>query len=80
MSEAADYYVHPTAIVDQPCTIGKGTKIWHFRHVMSGARIGERCILGQNVFVANDVAIPEGQVELPGRRLKHALEYLMRSG
>jgi len=51
------YYVHPTACVDEPCTIGAGTKVWHFCHVMSGSRIGERCILGQNVHVANDVVI-----------------------
>jgi UDP-2-acetamido-3-amino-2,3-dideoxy-glucuronate N-acetyltransferase len=53
----ANVYVHPTAIVDQPCAIGEGTKIWHFSHVMSTARIGARCSLGQNVFVASDVTI-----------------------
>lgn len=52
-----EYYVHPSAYVDGPCSIGKGTKIWHFCHVMPGARIGENCILGQNVHVANDVVI-----------------------
>ena len=51
------YFVHPTAAIDEPCSIGEGTKIWHFSHVMRGARIGERCILGQNVFIANDVVI-----------------------
>jgi UDP-2-acetamido-3-amino-2,3-dideoxy-glucuronate N-acetyltransferase len=51
------YYVHPSAYVDEPCTIGAGTQIWHFCHVMPGARIGERCILGQNVHVAPDVVI-----------------------
>jgi len=56
MSER-EYFVHPTAIIDEPCTIGKGTKIWHFCHVMSGARIGERCVLGQNVFIGSDVVI-----------------------
>ena len=56
MSER-DFFVHPTAVIDEPCTIGVGTKIWHFCHVMPGARIGERCVLGQNVFVANDVVI-----------------------
>jgi hypothetical protein len=45
------YYVHPSAYVDEPCTIGAGTQIWHLCHVMIGARIGERCILGQNVHV-----------------------------
>jgi len=51
------YYVHPSAYVDEPCSIGAGTKIWHFCHVMAGARIGERCMLGQNVHVAPDVVI-----------------------
>ena len=51
------YYAHPTAVIDEPCTIGAGTKIWHFCHVMKGAQIGERCILGQNVFVASGVVI-----------------------
>jgi UDP-2-acetamido-3-amino-2,3-dideoxy-glucuronate N-acetyltransferase len=53
----ADYFVHETACVDQPCEIGAGTKIWHFSHVSAGAKIGGRCILGQNVFVANGVVI-----------------------
>jgi len=52
-----NYFVHPSAYVDEPCEIGAGSKIWHFCHVMAGARIGERCILGQNVFVANDVVV-----------------------
>jgi UDP-2-acetamido-3-amino-2,3-dideoxy-glucuronate N-acetyltransferase len=56
MSER-NYFVHESAYVDEPCEIGAGTKIWHFCHVSAGARIGERCILGQNVFVAGDVKI-----------------------
>lgn len=56
MSEQG-YFIHPTAIADEPCTIGRGTKIWHFSHIMSGARIGENCVLGQNVFVGKDVVI-----------------------
>jgi UDP-2-acetamido-3-amino-2,3-dideoxy-glucuronate N-acetyltransferase len=51
------YYAHPTAIVDQPCEIGRGTKIWHFSHVMPGAVLGEDCNLGQNVMVAGGVRI-----------------------
>jgi len=52
-----DYFVHESAYVDQPCDIGKGTKIWHFCHVMKDAKIGEHCILGQNVLVAGGVII-----------------------
>jgi len=50
-------YIHPSSIIDQPCVIGPGTRIWHFCHVMPNARIGARCILGQNVMVASDVVI-----------------------
>jgi UDP-2-acetamido-3-amino-2,3-dideoxy-glucuronate N-acetyltransferase len=56
-SMAGAYFAHPSAYVDQPCTIGAGTKIWHFCHIMAGARIGQNCNLGQNVFVANDAVI-----------------------
>jgi UDP-2-acetamido-3-amino-2,3-dideoxy-glucuronate N-acetyltransferase len=49
--DSIDYYVHPTAVVDEGADIGRGTKIWHFCHVMKGAKIGERCVLGQNVNV-----------------------------
>ncbi|MCX7943239.1 MAG: N-acetyltransferase [Deltaproteobacteria bacterium] len=52
-----DYFVHPTAIVDDGVKIGKGTKIWHFSHILSGSEIGERCTLGQNVVVGPDVRI-----------------------
>lgn len=51
------YYAHPSAFIDDPCTIGAGTKIWHFCHVMPRATIGRRCVLGQNVMVASDVVI-----------------------
>jgi len=56
-SPARDYYVHPTAVVDEGAEIGNGTKIWHFSHVMKGARIGERCVLGQNVNVDGGTTI-----------------------
>lgn len=52
-----DYFVHPSAIVDEGATIGKGTKIWHFCHIMPKAVIGESCNLGQNVFVADAVIL-----------------------
>jgi UDP-2-acetamido-3-amino-2,3-dideoxy-glucuronate N-acetyltransferase len=49
--------IHSTACVDDPAAIGPGTQIWHFCHVMTGARIGARCRLGQNVFVGSGVVI-----------------------
>jgi UDP-2-acetamido-3-amino-2,3-dideoxy-glucuronate N-acetyltransferase len=52
-----EYYAHSTACIDQPCTIGRGTKIWHFCHISEGAVLGECCILGQNVFIADGVEI-----------------------
>lgn len=52
-----DYFVHESAYVDQPCRIGKGTKIWHFSHVSKGAKIGANCNIGQNVFIGGDVII-----------------------
>jgi UDP-2-acetamido-3-amino-2,3-dideoxy-glucuronate N-acetyltransferase len=51
------YRAHPTATIDPGCTIGDGTAIWHYTHVMPGAVIGRGCSLGQNVFVARDVRI-----------------------
>jgi UDP-2-acetamido-3-amino-2,3-dideoxy-glucuronate N-acetyltransferase len=51
------YFAHETASIDDGCQIGKDTRIWHFCHVMKGATIGERCILGQNVCVAGGVVI-----------------------
>ena len=45
--------IHPTAVVDKGATIGAGSRIWHFAHISAGAVIGPRCVLGQNVFVAN---------------------------
>lgn len=51
------YYIHPTSTVDGPCAIGRGTRIWHYSHIMPGACIGEDCTLGQNVLIASDVMI-----------------------
>ena len=48
-----DYYAHETAVLDEGCRIGAGTKIWHFTHLMPEAVVGENCILGQNVMIAN---------------------------
>lgn len=52
-----DYFVHESSYVDEGAEIGKGTKIWHFCHVMARAHIGEYCNIGQNVFVSSDVSI-----------------------
>jgi len=57
MPERPGVYVHPSAVVDEPCEIGEGTKIWHFCHVMRDAKIGKNCNFGQNVFVARGVEI-----------------------
>lgn len=46
-----NYYVHPSAFVDEPAEIGDGTKIWHFSHIMKGAKLGKNCIIGQNCFI-----------------------------
>lgn len=53
----ASYFAHPTAVIDEGCTIGAGTKIWHFSHIMPGAVLGERCNLGQNVVVSPGVTL-----------------------
>jgi UDP-2-acetamido-3-amino-2,3-dideoxy-glucuronate N-acetyltransferase len=52
-----DFYVHPTAIIDENCEIGVGTKIWHFSHIMSNCRLGKNCNIGQNVVVSPDVVL-----------------------
>ena len=51
------YFAHKSAYIDQPCTIGEGTKIWHFSHIMKDARIGSGCNLGQNVLISISVQI-----------------------
>ena len=52
-----DYFIHETAIADENCSIGKGTKIWHFSHIMSNCEIGENCNIGQNVVVSPHVKL-----------------------
>jgi UDP-2-acetamido-3-amino-2,3-dideoxy-glucuronate N-acetyltransferase len=54
---AADYFVHESSYVDQPCTIGAGTKIWHFSHVMKNCRIGQQCNIGQNVVISSGCVV-----------------------
>ena len=57
MSNSTTHFSHETAIIDKGCIIGDGSKIWHFSHLMEGAKIGENCNIGQNVFIANDVVL-----------------------
>jgi UDP-2-acetamido-3-amino-2,3-dideoxy-glucuronate N-acetyltransferase len=52
-----EFFAHETAVVDSPCEIGKGTKIWHFSHVMPNSTMGENCNIGQNVVVSPDVVL-----------------------
>lgn len=52
-----EYTAHPSAIIDENCTIGKGSKIWHFSHIMSNCIIGEGCNIGQNVVISPDVVL-----------------------
>lgn len=57
MEKETDYFAHETAVIDPGCSIGKGTKIWHFSHLMTNCKIGENCSLGQNVVVSPDVTL-----------------------
>lgn len=53
----SDTYIHPTAVVEEGAQVGKGTRIWHFCHLMPGAVLGEECNVGQNVFIDNNTRI-----------------------
>ena len=53
----ANFFAHDTAVIDEGAEIGKGTRIWHFSHVMPGARLGADCNLGQNVYIGKSVQI-----------------------
>lgn len=55
-----EFSAHATAVIDQPCEIGAGTRIWHFTHIMQGCRIGERCNIGQNVVVSPGCMLGNG--------------------
>jgi UDP-2-acetamido-3-amino-2,3-dideoxy-glucuronate N-acetyltransferase len=52
-----DNFIHPSSFVDEGAVLGAGTKVWHFCHIMPGARIGAGCNIGQNVFIASDTSI-----------------------
>ena len=53
----SNYFAHPTAVIDAPCQIGDGTKIWHFSHLMPGCVLGENCNIGQNVVISPEVVL-----------------------
>jgi UDP-2-acetamido-3-amino-2,3-dideoxy-glucuronate N-acetyltransferase len=57
---SADPYIHPTAVLDPGAVIGAGTRVWHFCHLMPDSRVGERCILGQNVYIDRGVQVGNG--------------------
>ena len=52
-----EYFAHPTAVIDEGCQIGEGTKIWHFSHLMTGCILGENCNIGQNVVISPQVTL-----------------------
>lgn len=52
-----EYFAHETAVIDEGCTIGKGTRIWHFSHIMTGSELGENCNIGQNVVISPGVKL-----------------------
>lgn len=55
--EQQTYFAHPTAVIDEGCVIGSGTKVWHFSHIMTGCHIGQNCNIGQNVVVSPQVVL-----------------------
>jgi len=57
MNEIRNYFAHETAVIDDGCEIGAGTKIWHFSHIMPNCKIGEGCNIGQNVVVSPEVVL-----------------------
>ena len=57
MPDAKNYFAHETAVIDEGCEIGAGTKIWHFSHIMPNCRIGENCNIGQNVVISPEVIL-----------------------
>ncbi|HNV29072.1 MAG TPA: acyltransferase, partial [Cyclobacteriaceae bacterium] len=57
MAEIKNYFAHETAVIDEGCEIGSGTKIWHFSHIMPNCKIGEGCNVGQNVVISPQVVL-----------------------
>ena len=60
LPSSPNVFIHPSAIVDEDVTVGKGSKIWHFAHVLKGSRLGERCVIGQNAAIGPDVRLGDG--------------------
>jgi UDP-2-acetamido-3-amino-2,3-dideoxy-glucuronate N-acetyltransferase len=60
MADEKKYFVHESSYVDEPCEIGEGTKVWHFSHVLKGAKIGKHCSIGQNVNIGGAAVIGNG--------------------
>ncbi|MFN3530186.1 MAG: acyltransferase [Bacteroidia bacterium] len=56
----AEFYAHPTAVLDPGCEVGSGSRIWHFSHLMPGCTLGNNCNVGQNVFIATGVVVGHG--------------------
>ena len=56
----AGCFIHETAVLDEGCEIGAGTKVWHFSHILRGSRIGRDCVIGQNVMIGPDVGVGDG--------------------
>jgi len=57
MNEIKNYFAHETAVIDEGCEIGEGTKIWHFSHLMPNCKLGEKCNIGQNVVISPEVIL-----------------------
>jgi UDP-2-acetamido-3-amino-2,3-dideoxy-glucuronate N-acetyltransferase len=55
-----NYYCHPTAVVDDGVQVGRDTKIWHFAHILGGSKIGERCVISQNVMIGPNARVGNG--------------------
>ena len=60
MTNKSDYFIHETAVIDEPSEIGAGTKIWHFSHVLKDTTIGRNCTIGQNVAIGPKVTVGDG--------------------
>jgi len=67
------FYVHPTATVEEPVAIGKGSRIYHYSHVRKGAGLGENCIVGGHVYIDTDVMVGDNCKIQSGARLYHGL-------